>query len=121
LLRKYGLGRSQAYEAMAVAKAFPSRDEAIELGFAKAAAILHYASATRKPDLPQLITQSGRLGGKRLADMSARDIDAENYALISRIALMMLKRSPERLSLNLKRKKAGWDRDYMSRLLIGGI
>jgi predicted transposase YbfD/YdcC len=46
---------------------------------------------------------------------------AENYALISRIALMMLKRSPERLSVNLKRKKAGWERDYMSRLLVGGI
>jgi predicted transposase YbfD/YdcC len=45
---------------------------------------------------------------------------AENYALISRIALMMLKRSPERLSVNLKRKKAGWERDYMSRLLVSG-
>jgi hypothetical protein len=77
LLRKYALGRSQAYEAMAVVKAFPNRDEAIGLGLAKAAAILHYASATRKPDLPQLITQSGRLGGKKLADMSAHDIDAE--------------------------------------------
>ena len=29
------------------------------------------------PDLPQLITQSGRLAGRKLADMSARDIDAE--------------------------------------------
>lgn len=46
---------------------------------------------------------------------------AENYALISRIALMMLKRSPERLSVSLKRKKAGWERDYMSRLLVGGV
>ena len=77
LLRKYGLRRSQSYQAMAVVKAFPSRDEAIALGFAKAAAVLHYASATRKPDLPQLITQSGKLAGKKLADMSAHDIDAE--------------------------------------------
>lgn len=46
---------------------------------------------------------------------------AENYALISRIALMMLKRSPERLSVNLKRKKAGWDPDYLSRLLVSRI
>jgi predicted transposase YbfD/YdcC len=46
---------------------------------------------------------------------------AENYALISRIALMMLKRSPERLSVNLKRTKAGWERDYMTRLLVGGV
>ena len=77
LLRKYDLGRSQAYQAMAVVKAFPSRDEAIELGFEKAAAILHYASATRKPDLPQLISQSGRLAGKAIAELSVRDIDAE--------------------------------------------
>ena len=77
LLRKYDLGRSQAYQAMAVVKAFPSRDEAISLGFEKAAAILHYASATRKPDLPQLITQSGRLAGRKIADLSVRDIDAE--------------------------------------------
>ena len=42
-------------------------------------------------------------------------------ALPSRIALKMLKRSPERLSLNLKRKKAAWERDDMSRLLAGGI
>ena len=46
---------------------------------------------------------------------------AENYALVSRIALMMLKRSPERLSVNLKRKRAGWNRDYMTRLLAGGL
>lgn len=77
LLRKYTLGRSQAYEAMAVVKAFPSREEAIALGLTKASAILHYASATRKHDLPQLITQSGRLAGKKLSAMSARDIDAE--------------------------------------------
>jgi hypothetical protein len=77
LLRKYALGRSQAYEAMAVVKAFPSRAETIDLGFAKAAAILHYASATRKPDLPQLIMQSGKLGGKSIAEMSVRDIAAE--------------------------------------------
>lgn len=46
---------------------------------------------------------------------------AENYALVARIALMMLKRSPERLSVALKRKKAGWEPDYMSRLLAGGL
>jgi predicted transposase YbfD/YdcC len=46
---------------------------------------------------------------------------AENHALICRIALMMLKRSPERLSVALKRKKAGWEPDYLSHLLTGGI
>jgi predicted transposase YbfD/YdcC len=46
---------------------------------------------------------------------------AENYALVVRIALMMLKRSTERLSVALKRKKAGWEPDYMARLLGSGI
>jgi hypothetical protein len=45
---------------------------------------------------------------------------AENYALVSRIALMMLKRSPERLSVALKRKKVGWDPESMGHLLSSG-
>lgn len=51
-----------------------------------------------------------------------RDVrSAENYALVTRIALMMLKRSPERLSGALKRKKAGWDTQYLGQLLGGGL
>jgi predicted transposase YbfD/YdcC len=46
---------------------------------------------------------------------------AENFALVARLALMMLKRSPERLSIALKRKKAGWDQTFLSRLLVSGI
>jgi predicted transposase YbfD/YdcC len=46
---------------------------------------------------------------------------AENFALLSRLALMMLKKSPERLSVNLKRKKAAWEAGYMGRLLANGI
>ena len=46
---------------------------------------------------------------------------AENWALISRLALVMLKRSSERLSIALKRKKAAWDPTYLARLLGGGI
>ena len=46
---------------------------------------------------------------------------AENIALVSRIALMMLKRSTERLSVALKRKKAGWEPNYMSTLLASGV
>jgi predicted transposase YbfD/YdcC len=45
---------------------------------------------------------------------------AENFALVSRLALMMLKKSPERLSVNLKRKKAAWEAGYMARLLANG-
>lgn len=46
---------------------------------------------------------------------------AENFALVSRIALMLLKRLPERLSIKLKRKRAGWEPDFMTRVLAGGL
>jgi predicted transposase YbfD/YdcC len=46
---------------------------------------------------------------------------AENFALVARLALMMLKRSPDKLSIALKRKRAGWEPDYLSRLLADGI
>ena len=45
----------------------------------------------------------------------------ENFALVTRLALMMLKRAPEKRSVNLKRKRASWDADYVGRLLAGGI
>ena len=78
LLAKYHLGsHTQAYRAMAVVKAFPNRDEAIGLGFEKCAAILSYASATKKPDVAREITAAGKLAGKPLAALSAREIDKE--------------------------------------------
>ena len=46
---------------------------------------------------------------------------AENFALIARLALMLLKRSPEKLSIALKRKRAGWEPDYINQLLARGI
>jgi predicted transposase YbfD/YdcC len=46
---------------------------------------------------------------------------AENHALVSRLALMMLKKSPEKLSINLKRKKAAWDPAYLTQLLTVGL
>lgn len=46
---------------------------------------------------------------------------AENFALLSRLALMMLKRSPEKISIPLKRKRAGWEPDYVAELLARGI
>ena len=64
LLRRYDLGRSQAYQAWPSSRRSPNRDEAIGLGFANASAVLHHASATRKPDLPQLIAQSGGIACK---------------------------------------------------------
>jgi predicted transposase YbfD/YdcC len=46
---------------------------------------------------------------------------AENFAVLARLALMMLKRSPAKLSINLKRKNALWNADYLRELLVGGI
>jgi predicted transposase YbfD/YdcC len=46
---------------------------------------------------------------------------AENFSLVARLALMMLKRSPEKLSIALKRKKAGWEPNYLLQLIRGGI
>jgi predicted transposase YbfD/YdcC len=46
---------------------------------------------------------------------------AENWALVTRLALMMLKRSPERLSVPLKRKRAAWSPDYVGQVLTRGI
>ena len=48
---------------------------------------------------------------------------AENFALVARMALMMLKRekSKPRLSIASKRKLAGWDHDYLLRVLSTGI
>lgn len=46
---------------------------------------------------------------------------AENYALLTRIALMLFKRCPEKLSVNLKRKKASWAPDYIGQLVARGF
>lgn len=42
---------------------------------------------------------------------------ATNFALLSRIALMMLKRHPARLSVAMKRKKAGWQPAFIAQVL----
>lgn len=44
---------------------------------------------------------------------------AENFALFARLALMILKRSPDRLSINLKRKRIGWEESYLDHMLVG--
>ena len=44
---------------------------------------------------------------------------AANLALITRLALMMLKRCPERLSMKFKRKRALQDTDFLQAVLIG--
>jgi predicted transposase YbfD/YdcC len=46
---------------------------------------------------------------------------AENFALIARLALMMLKRCPDKVSIALKRKHAGWEPDYVATLIARGI
>ena len=46
---------------------------------------------------------------------------AENYALVSRLALMLLKRTPDKLSIRIKRKKAGWNPAYVARIIASGL
>ena len=46
---------------------------------------------------------------------------AENFALVTRLALMMLKRCPEKVSIAMKRKRAGWEPDYVAGLIARGI
>jgi predicted transposase YbfD/YdcC len=46
---------------------------------------------------------------------------AENIALLARLALMMLKRSPAKGSIRLKRKRAGWSKEFLAELLVGGL
>ena len=45
---------------------------------------------------------------------------AQNYALLTRIAFMMLKRDKLRAGIALKRQNAGWDPAYLLRLLTSG-
>jgi predicted transposase YbfD/YdcC len=47
------------------------------------------------------------------------ETSAENYALVARLALMLLKRSPDRKSINLKRKRVAWQEDYLGYVLAG--
>lgn len=46
---------------------------------------------------------------------------AQNFALVSRLALMLLKRSPRKRSIRLKRKRAGWSKEYLAELLTDGL
>lgn len=49
------------------------------------------------------------------------DRSAENFALLSRLALMLLKRAPGKLSLPMKRRKAAWEPNYLLQVLAAGI
>jgi predicted transposase YbfD/YdcC len=54
---------------------------------------------------------------RRIRDQNA----AENYALLSRVALTLLKRETTvKHGIALKRKNAGWRNDYLLRVLAGG-
>lgn len=44
---------------------------------------------------------------------------AENLAMVRKLALMLLKRDPDQLSLRNKRHQAGWDTDYLEKALRG--
>jgi predicted transposase YbfD/YdcC len=42
---------------------------------------------------------------------------AENFSLLRKIALILLKKDPSRESIQGKRKRAGWDNDFLLSLL----
>ena len=43
---------------------------------------------------------------------------AQNFSLINKIALMVLKKSPRKGSIKEKRKTAGWDQGFLCELLL---
>ncbi len=46
-----------------------------------------------------------------------KDNGAENFSILRRIALNILRRHPSKGSLNVKRHMAGWNDEYMLQLL----
>lgn len=94
----------------------------------------HYYISSLAPDAPQLAAAIRSHWGIEnhlhwtldvAFDEDSRTIrderSAQNFALMSRLALMMLKRSPAKLSMPLKRKRAAWEPDYVAELIAGGI
>ena len=47
-----------------------------------------------------------------------KDNAPRNLAALRHIALNILKANPQKISLNLKRQRAGWDDDFLLELLI---
>ena len=43
---------------------------------------------------------------------------AQNFSLMNKIALMLLKKSPRKGSIKGKRKAAGWDTEFLCELLL---
>jgi hypothetical protein len=46
---------------------------------------------------------------------------AQNFALITRYALSMLKREPTKMSVAMKRRQAAWGETYLLDVLSGGF
>ena len=49
------------------------------------------------------------------------DQGAQNYALVTRYALSMLKREPTKMSVAMKRRKAMWSATYLLDVLASGM
>jgi len=43
---------------------------------------------------------------------------AQNFSLMNKIAIMLLKKSPRKGSIKGKRKAAGWDTEFLCELLL---
>lgn len=47
-----------------------------------------------------------------------RDAAAQNFSVLNKIALGILKQNPTKKPINRKRKVAGWDHDFLLELLM---
>jgi hypothetical protein len=70
------MSRSQAHKLIAIVSTLP-RDKALTLGSEKSALLVRYSIATPAVDTPEWLLEQGTLpGGKKVADASAREIQA---------------------------------------------
>jgi hypothetical protein len=68
------LGLSQAKKLIEIVSSLP-RDKALQIGPEKAYALARYTAATPEPDTPaQLLDEGAAVAGKRLGDLSAREL-----------------------------------------------
>jgi predicted transposase YbfD/YdcC len=49
------------------------------------------------------------------------EASAQNFALLARLSLSLLKRNPRKLSVAMKRRKAAWDPAFILEVLVGAL
>ncbi len=74
LTREKLMGRSAAYELIRISEHF-TREQALVLGQEKAHAIIQYAAATKQDDSAQELVKGGKIEGKPIELLAARDLE----------------------------------------------